>query len=142
MLVSTSSRVASWKPCATWPKRLPKRRAWVLDSGTKGTGAEMVPLDKVLTKPAPKREPVFVPPKPRPRPAAAPEPRQPRRFRVVDVLSGRVLAEDTDARATVHVLEAVRSVVDVRVYVWQPRAKKWRLLTMGEQKAMWERRAT
>ena len=33
-------------------------------------------------------------------------------------------------------------VVDVRVYVWQPRAKKWRLLTMAEQKAMWERRAT
>ena len=39
-----------------------KRRAWVLDSGTKGTGAEMVPLDKVLKKPAPEREPVFVPP--------------------------------------------------------------------------------
>ena len=34
----------------------------MLDSGTKGTGAEMVPLDKVLKKPAPKREPVFVPP--------------------------------------------------------------------------------
>ena len=54
-------------------------------------------------------------------------------------MSGRVLAEDADARATVHVLEEVRSVVDVRVYVWQPRAKKWRLLSMGEQKAMWER---
>jgi len=114
----------------------------VLDSGTKGTGAEMVPLDKVVKKPAPKREPVFVPPKPRPRPAAAPEPRQSRRFRVVDVLSTRVLAEDTDARATVRALEGVRSVVDVRIYVWQPRAKKWRLLSMGEQKAMWERRAT
>jgi hypothetical protein len=114
----------------------------VLDSGTKGTGAEMVPLDKVLKKPAPKREPAFVPPKPRPRPAAAPEPRQPRRFRVVDVVSTRVLAEDTDARATVRVLEGVRSVVDVRIYVWQPRAKKWRLLTMGEQKALWARRAT
>ena len=57
-------------------------------------------------------------------------------------MSARVLAEDTDARATVRVLEGVRSVVDVRIYVWQPRAKKWRLLTMGEQKAMWERRAT
>jgi hypothetical protein len=113
----------------------------VLDSGTKGTGAEMVPLDKVV-KPAPKGEPVFVPPKPRPRPAAAPEPRQPRRFRVVDVVSARVLAEATDAHATLRVLEGVRSVVDVRVYVWQPRAKKWRLLTMREQKAMWERRAT
>ena len=114
----------------------------MLDSGTKGTGAEMVPLDKVVKKPAPDREPVFVPPKPRPRPAAAPERRQPRRFRVVDVVSGRMLAEDIDARATVRVLEGVRSVVDVRVYVWQPRAKKWRLLTLGEQKAMWERRTT
>jgi hypothetical protein len=114
----------------------------VLDSGTKGTGAEMVPLDKVLKKPAPKREPVFVPPKPRPRPAAAPEPRQPRRFRVVDVVSGQVIAEDADARATIKSLEKVRSVVDVRVSVWQPRAKKWRLLTMAEQKALWARRAT
>jgi hypothetical protein len=112
----------------------------VLDSGTKGTGAEMVPLDKVLKKPAPPGEPVFVPPKPRPRPAPAPEPRQPRRFKVVDVMSGRVLAEDAAAGATIRVLEGVRSVVDVRVYVWQPRAKKWRLLTIGEQKAMWERR--
>ena len=58
------------------------------------------------------------------------------------MLSGRLLAEDAGARATVRVLEGVRSVVDVRVYVWQPRAKKWRLLTMGEQKAMWDRRAT
>jgi hypothetical protein len=114
----------------------------VLDSGTKGTGAEMVPLEKVLKKPAPTREPAFVPPKPRPRPAPAPEPRQPRRFKVVDVMSGRVVAEDAAAGATVRVLEGVRSVVDVRVYVWQPRAKKWRLLTMGEQKAMWDRRAT
>jgi hypothetical protein len=130
--------VAVWRLCAT-PR---KRRPWVLDAGTKGTGAEMVPLEKVLKKPAPKGEPAFTPPKPRPRPAPAPEPRQPRRFRVVDVVSARVLAEGIDARATVRVLEGVRSVVDVRVYVWQPRAKKWRLLTMGEQKAMWERRTT
>ena len=114
----------------------------MLDSGTKGTGAEMVPLDKVVKKPAPKGEPVFVPPKPRPRPPAAPEPRRPRRFRVVDVVSGRVIAEDADARATVRSLEKVRSVVDVRVYVWQPKAEKWRLLSFAEQKALWARRAT
>jgi hypothetical protein len=139
---STSSREAIWRLCATPPKRLSTRKAWVLDSGTKGTGAEMVPLDKVLKKPAPTREPVFVPPKPRPRPAAPPEPRQPRRFRVVDVVSCQVIAEDTDARATIKLLEKVRSVVDVRVSVWQPRGKKWRLLTMAEQKALWARRAT
>jgi hypothetical protein len=139
---STSSREVAWRLCATPRRSVAKRRAWVLDSGTKGTGAEMVPLDKVLKKPAPSREPFFVPPKPRPRPAAAPQPRKPRRFRVVDVVSARVLAEDTDAHATLRVLKGVQRVVDVRVYVWQPRAKKWRLLTMAEQKAMWERRTT
>ena len=119
-----------------------KRKPWVLDTGTKGTGAEMVPLEKVLKKPAPDQGKEFVPPQPRPRPAAAPAPRQPRRFRVVDVMSGQVLAEEVDARAAVRALEKVRSVVDVRVYVWQSRAKRWRLLSMGEQKAMWERRFT
>jgi hypothetical protein len=55
-------------------------------------------------------------------------------------MTGQVMAEDTDARTTVGVLEKVRSIVDVRVYVWQPRAKRWRLLTLAEQKAMWEKR--
>ena len=119
-----------------------KRKVWVLDTGTKGTGAEVTPLEKVLKQPAAESGPDFVPPQPRPRPAAAPEPRRPRRFRVVDVMTGRVLAEAADARAAVRVLEQVRSVVDVRVYVWQPRAKKWRLLSLAEQKAMWARRTT
>ena len=39
--------------CATPPKSRGKRKPWVLDTGTKGTGAEMVPLEKVLKKPAP-----------------------------------------------------------------------------------------
>ena len=117
-----------------------KRKAWVLDTGTKGTGAEMVPLEKVLKKPGANTEPKFVPKKPRPRPAAASEPRQPRRFKVVDVMTGEVLAEDVAVRATVRVLEKVRSVVDVRVYVWQPKAKKWRLLSLAEQKTMWDKR--
>ena len=34
-----------------------KRKTWVLDTGTKGTGAEMVPLEKVLRKPGPGRSP-------------------------------------------------------------------------------------
>jgi hypothetical protein len=115
-------------------------KTWVLDTGTKGTGAEMVPLDKVLRKPAPGAEPALAPRRLRPRPEPARAPRQPRRFRVVDVMTGRMLAEDADAQAAVDVLKDVRSVVDVRVYVWQPRAQKWRLLTVGEQKAMWARR--
>ena len=117
-----------------------KRKAWVLDTGTKGTGAEMVPLDKVLKKPARESGPDFVPPRPRPRAVPEPEPRPPRRFKVVDVMTGQVLAQDADARATLTVLERVRSVVDVRVYVWQPKSSGWRLLTIGEQKALWAKR--
>jgi hypothetical protein len=115
-------------------------RVWVLDLDASGTGAEMRPLDSVLQEPQPKPDLALVRRKSQPPPAEAPEPPKPRRFRVVDVMSGRVLAEDVDARATLTALADVHSVVDVRVYVWQPRAKKWRLLTIGEQKAMWERR--
>ena len=57
-------------------------------------------------------------------------------------MTGEVLAQDVDARATVRALEKVRSVVDVRVYVWQPKAKKWRLLALAEQKAMWEKQTS
>jgi hypothetical protein len=118
-------------------------KIWVLDTGTKGTGAEMVPLEKVLKKPASKTEADFdMPIPPAPAPAGATVPRAPRRFKVVDVMTGEVLTEDADARATVDFLDGVRSVVDVRVYTWQPRAERWRLLTVAEQKAMWELRGS
>ncbi len=34
----------------------------------------------------------------------------------------------------------IPSLVDARVYVWQPKSEKWRLLTIAEQKAMYELR--
>src|SRR5919108_512897 len=74
-------------------------RTWVLDTETKGTGAQMVPLDKVLTQPAPSTEPFFVPPKRTPPEPKPPEPREPRRFRIVDVATRSVLADDAPARA-------------------------------------------
>ena len=49
------------------------------------------------------------------------EPRQPRVFKVIDVMTREVLAEDADARSTVAVLEDVPSIVDVTVYVGTPR---------------------
>jgi hypothetical protein len=55
-------------------------------------------------------------------------------------MSREVLAEGTDARATLRVLRGVRSVVDVNLYVWQPEDEHWRLLTLAEQRVMWERR--
>jgi hypothetical protein len=115
-------------------------RIWVLDTETKGTGAEMVPLDKVQQRPAPKPEPVMVRRKraaPKPQP---PEPRAPRRFKVVDVATRAVLAEEADARETLRVLGDVRSSVDVNVSVWEPKRNRWRLLTLDEQRRLWERR--
>ena len=117
-----------------------KRKVWVLDTGTKGTGAEMVPLEKVLKAPGPGPEPAVVSGRRRRRPAKEPEPRPARRFKVVDVMTRRVLAEDVDARAALVALAQVSTVVDVRVYVWQPGAEKWRLLTLAEQQAMWDLR--
>jgi hypothetical protein len=115
-------------------------RIWVLDTETKGTGAEMVPLDMVQQRPAPKPEPAMVRRKraaPKPQP---PEPRAPRRFKVVDVATRAVLAEEVDARETLCVLGDVRSSVDVNVSVWEPKRNRWRLLTLDEQRRLWERR--
>jgi hypothetical protein len=115
-------------------------RIWVLDTETKGTGAQMVPLDSVLEKPAPAREPFFVPPKPRPRAPEPAEPRAPRRFRIVDVVSQAVLADDVPTREAVEALGGVRSNVDVHVFVWEPKGERWRLLTLDEQRLLWDRR--
>jgi hypothetical protein len=117
-------------------------KVWVLDTFTKGTGASVVPLERTLTKPSPAEEPLFVPRKPVPRPPEAPEPRPQRRFRVVDVMSREVLVADGSPRETVDALEQVRSIVDVDLYVWQPKQERWRMLTFGERRAMWELKGT
>jgi hypothetical protein len=114
-------------------------RIWVLDTETKGTGAQMVPLDRVLKKPEP--EPFVVAPKAKPKPPKEPEPRAPRRFRVVDVATREVLADGAGARATLDVLKDVRSSVDVHVYVWEPEDDAWRLLSFAEQRVLWDRRS-
>ena len=115
-------------------------RIWVLDTDTKGTGAQMVPLDEVQKKPAPRSEPLFVPPKPKPREPRPAEPRASRRFKVVDVTTRAVLADGASARETLDVLGEVRSIVDVTVSVWDPERERWRLLTLEEQRTLWERR--
>jgi hypothetical protein len=117
-------------------------RIWVLDTETKGTGAHMVPLDRVVEKRAPSGEPFFVPPKPRPREPKPAEPRAPRRFRVVDVVTQQVLADDAPVRETLEVLNGVRSNVDVHVSVWEPEGERWRLLTLDEQRLLWDRRGS
>lgn len=114
-------------------------KVWVLDTETKGTGAQVLPLEKVSTKPAPAPE-RFVVRKPAPKPPEPPRAREPRRFRVTDVMTGLQLVEDAGTRETVESLGGVRSVVDVRVEVWDPHRERWRLLTHGEQKRLWDAR--
>jgi hypothetical protein len=115
-------------------------KRWVLDTSTKGTGATMVPLDNVLRKRSEHPEPIYVPPPRRPKPEAPPQPRRPRSFKVVDVSSRQVLTEGANAQAAIDVLNNVRSIIDVNIYVWQPKTENWRLLSFDEQRLLWDRR--
>jgi hypothetical protein len=118
-------------------------KIWVLDTSTKGTGAAMVPLEQTVRKPSAHAEPVLQAPAARPKPDLPPAPRQPRQprlFRVVDISTRQTLAEGADAAATIEVLNGVRSIVDVNVYLWQPDTDKWRLLTFNERRLLWDAR--
>ena len=115
-------------------------KVWVLDTETKGTGANVVPLEDVLAKPQPKRKPNpfrrAVRTEPR-EPSTAPVPRPPKRFKVVDVMTGLVVVEDSDTRETVEALKRFRSVVDVDVLVWDWPFERWRRLNMPEKRMLW-----
>jgi hypothetical protein len=115
-------------------------KVWVLDTETKGTGANMVPLERVVRQPASEAEPVRVLRQPKPPEPKPPEPKGPRRFKVVDVMSREVLADGADTRTTVKLLEDVRSIVDVAIWVWQPEAERWRMLSLEEARSLWEYR--
>jgi hypothetical protein len=110
------------------------KKLWVLDTETKGTGAQMVPLDTSVKEGA---RPSVVRTRPE-RPEAEPEPKAPRLFKVVDVMTRQVLAERASTRETVDLLKGVRSNVDVSVHVWEPDAEKWQRLTQREQKMLWD----
>ena len=113
------------------------KKVWVLDTETKGTGANVVPLDSTLRRADAPAEPLYVPPKRAPRPPDPPAPRPPRAYKLVDVTSGEVLAEDVDTRAAIGVLERLGSVVDVRIYIRDETTGRWVLLTLGEHKTLW-----
>lgn len=108
---------------------------WVLHTETKGTGANMVPLERV-TKRSSSREHHFVLPERRPPRKDAPKPRTPRRFRIVDVMTRQSLVDDASTRDTVEALKSVRSIVDVNMYVWDEERDRWLLLPFSEQRAM------
>jgi|tagenome__1003787_1003787.scaffolds.fasta_scaffold20817816_4 hypothetical protein len=123
--------------------RLEMAKRWVLETHTKGTGANIVPLTEAEQGQAPRErepEPVFVHPPTRPKPPKPPEPRKPRRFRVVDVTTREVLADDALAREALAALRDVHSVTDVAISSWSEKHGRYRLLTVGEQQALWEMR--
>jgi hypothetical protein len=113
-------------------------KVWILDTETKGTGANVVPLEKIQRRPPAEPERLYVPPKARPKAPPEPLPKEPHRFKVVDLMTREVLAEDVDARTTVEVLGGVRSIVDINLYVWRPDRHDWRLLPLEDKRALWE----
>jgi hypothetical protein len=110
-------------------------KRWVLDTETKGTGAEMVPLERAHGE-AERHGPIVVR-EPRPAPEREPEQRKPSRFKVVDVMTRQVLAEDVGTRKTVEVLAGMRSVVDVNIYRWDDKAESWQQLSQGDRRKLW-----
>jgi hypothetical protein len=119
-------------------------KTWILDTETKGTGAHVVPLEKVLSKGGKEPELNLIELNRAVERKAETEPEAPAplRFKVVDIMTRETLAQDADARATVDVLEGVRSIVDVQIYVWNPADESWRMLTLDERRALWDFRAT
>jgi hypothetical protein len=69
-----------------------------------------------------------------------PAQRRPHRFKVLDVMTRRVLADVVGAREAVAALAGVRSVVDVSISVWDEDAQRWRLLSFAERRALWDHR--
>jgi hypothetical protein len=111
-------------------------KTWVLHTETKGTGAQMVPLESV-SKAGSAVEPVLVPRKTKAEPKAPePVPRTPRRFKVIDVMTRQTLGDNASTREVVDILTGVRSIVDVDVYMRQDEAAHWRRLTFAEQRAL------
>ena len=50
------------------------------------------------------------------------------------------LAEGADGRALIDLLKSVRSLVDVHISRWDDERGEWRLLSLGEQRALWDLR--
>lgn len=114
-------------------------KVWVLDTETKGTGAEMIPLEKAHDGTHGGRSAIVVRERKPPRPKAA-VPAGPRRFRIVDVMTRRVLGEDLPLAQTVGILKAARSIVDIDLAVWEPKAARWQALSHREKRMLWDLR--
>src|SRR5690349_8954922 len=105
-------------------------KTWVLDTETKGTGAQMVPIEKTRAQPRRERDLALIELGGTPRAEPREQPSAPTLFKVVDVLSANTLVEGVGAREAVVALEGLRSVLDARISVWSPERGRWRLLTL------------
>ncbi len=114
-------------------------KTWVLDTETKGTGAHIAPLERSARGAPSKLELVQLHPPTAHAPESTPATTRPhpKRFKVLDVLSGRTLAEDVPAREAVLALQPLRKAIDALVYVREEDGVRWRLLTLGETSALW-----
>jgi hypothetical protein len=112
-------------------------KKWILHTETKGTGAQMVPLESA-TKRSSATQPVFVPREPLRRVEPEAKPRAARSFKIVDVMTREPLLDGAGTRETVDALSQIRSIIDVNVYVWQDEDDSWRLLSLPEQRALWD----
>jgi hypothetical protein len=112
-------------------------KTWVLDTETKGTGAEMVPLEKTLKPERIERDLALVELDRPARPREEPEPLAPLAFKVVDVMGARLVGEDIDAREAVELLGDMSSPLDTRIYVRSGKTGRWRLLTLDERRVLW-----
>ena len=99
-----------------------------------------MPRDRFEHPEAPKPGKVWVPPKRTPREPEPPKRRAPRRFRALDVVTREVLLDDGSVAEMLEMLREVEHVNDVNLYVWEPEREGWRLLSMAEQRVVWERR--
>ena len=98
-----------------------------------------MPLDRFEHPEGPKPGKVWVPPKRTPREPEPPKPRAPRRFHVLDVVTREVLLEDGGVAETLALLGGLERMNDVNVSIWEPDQARWRLLTIAEQRVVWER---
>ena len=99
-----------------------------------------MPLDRFEHPEEPKPGKIWVPPKRTPREPEPPKPRAPRRFRALDVVTREVLLDDGSVAEMLEMLREVERANDVNLYVWEPERASWRLLSMAEQRLVWERR--
>jgi hypothetical protein len=120
-------------------------KTWVLDTETKGTGAHIAPLKRDGGAKSRTLNLVrFHPPAAEhgSRSAAAEEsvPARALRFKVVDILAARVVAEDVTLSAALRALGSSRKAIDARVYVRRTEGGRWELLSLADTRRLWSLR--